>query len=226
MLRRDCLVFGGALLTFAGLASGRPWVALLASLGGWVLLLESVRRPAPSTHRWVLAAGAVAAIVVACADFIMADPEAAFLFHIRREIRWLRISPAVEVARGVLLAGCLFVYVRLRSRLGVVVASCGAAALAFTYGFLFESVGSYFGLWTWNAMQMPDWHYGSAWMFVPLAWGVAFLLPAYYLMRFYRRVPIDFYPFGVGVRCGTAYVAFLMISYGLCLRLFGKAGLQ
>ena len=212
MLRRDGLVFGGALLTIAGMASGRAWAVLVASVGGWALLIESVRRLAPAPHRRVLWAGAVAALVVACADFILAAPESAFLFHIRREIPWLRISPGVEAARGVLLTCCLYLYVRLRSSVSTLAATAGAAALAFTYGFLFESVGSNSGLWTWNAAQMPNWRYGNAWMFVPVAWGVAFLLPAYYLMRFHRRVPSRFYPLGVGARCGTAYVAFLMIS--------------
>ncbi len=225
MWRRDRLVFGAALLTLAGMASGRGWVVLVAAAGGWLLLVESVRRSAPALHRRVLLAGAVAGLVAVLADLTLAAPESAFLFHIRREVPWLRVSPGVEAARGVLLTGCLYLYVRLRSSVSVVFATLGAAALALAYGFLFESVGSRFGLWAWNAAHMPNWRFGGVWMFVPVAWGVAFLLPAYYLMGFHRRVPSQFYPVGVGIRCGTAYVAFLMIAYGLCLRLFGKAEL-
>jgi len=226
MMRRDALVLGGALVVVAGVASGHSWVSLLASVVGWVLLCVAVRRPAPTDYRHVVAAGAVAAVVVACGDYLLAAPGTALLFHVRRELPWLRISPGVEAARGVLMASCLLAHARLRSRLHVVPASLAVAGIGILCGFAFEASGTRSGLWVWNASQMPDWRLGSAWMFVPIAWGATFLMAAYYLMRFSRRVPKQFYPVGVGVRCGTGYVALLLISYGFLLRIYGKAGLH
>ncbi len=226
MWRRDALVLGGALVVVAGVASGHTWLSFLASVLGWVLLYAAVRHPAPTDYRQVVAAGAVAAVIVACADHLLTAPGTALLFHVRRELPWFRISPGVEAARGVLLAGCLFAHARLRSRLHVVLASLAAAGIGLLSGLAFEAAGSHSGLWVWNASQVPDWRLGPAWMFVPIAWGATFLLPAYYLMRFSRRVPRQFYPIGVGVRCGTGYVALLLISYAFLLRVYGKAGLH
>jgi len=225
MWRRDALVVGSAFMTVAGIATGQAWAALVTAVGGWVLLRAAMRAPTPVAYRTVNAAGAVAALVVAVGDVILTNPQAAFLFHVRREVRWLPLSPGVEVGRGALLAGCLYVYLRVRSRAGLVVASCGAAAVAFILGLLSEWAGSASGMWVWNAPYMPDWQLRSAWMFVPVAWSAVFLVSGYHLMRFHSRVPERLYPFAVGVRCGTAYVGLLIVSYGFLVRVFGKVGL-
>ena len=139
-----------------------------------------------------------------------------------------RLGPLPELrlgvvgCRAVLFSALAFLYVRMRTVGPAAVAVPGVAVVGVAVGLAYEHFGVRAGLWDWNASLMPDMQVGSAWAFVPVAWGMTCLCLWYFLMGFSRRVPLAFHPVGIGIRFGSAYLGFTMISYALFVRVVGK----
>ncbi|MAF10184.1 hypothetical protein CMK11_07000 [Candidatus Poribacteria bacterium] len=220
----DIYVLVAAILALCGVIPGNAWAPALAAAGAGVSLRRAMRQRMSSEERRAVLGGIVAGAVVATGDWGFV--EARFLFHMRTEAPFVPVSVGVEACRGALFAALLYAYVRLRASWSVVVSALAAALLAACVGLAFEHVGTRAGLWDWNASLMPDRQVGSAWAFVPVAWGLSGVCFWYFLMGFSRRVPLAFHPVGVGIRFGAAYLGLTMISYALLLRLYGKVVMQ
>ncbi len=220
MLTPDLFVLLAAVVASCGVAPGSPWLATLAAaVGGFALYRAAARGASADTRRAILG-GLAAGAVVASGDWGLA--EAKFLFHVRREVAFAPISLGAVGCRAVLFSALAFLYVRLRMVGPLAVAIPAVAAVGMLVGLVYEHLGVRAGLWDWNAALMPDRQIGSAWAFVPVAWGMTCLCLWYFLMGFSRRVPQAFHPVGIGIRFGSAYLGFTMISYALFLRVYGK----
>lgn len=220
MPSRDLYVVAAAFLAVCGVALGTAWAAALAAAVSAVALHRAIRRPAAGEVRRAVLGGLVAGAVVATGDWVFI--EARFLFHLRRELPFAPISLGVEACRAALFAAMLYLYVRLRMSWPTFVCVPLGAAVGLCVGLAFEHLGARSGLWDWNASLMPDRQIGAAWAFVPLGWGMTCLFLWYCLLGFRRGIPLAFYPIGIGIRFGAAYLGFTMISYALLLRAYGK----
>jgi hypothetical protein len=220
VLTPDLFVVLAAGVAVCGVAPGSPWLAALATAVGAFALYRAIARGASADTRRAILGGLAAGAVVASGDWGLAQVK--FLFHLRREAAFAPISFGVVGCRAVLFGALAFLYVRMRMVGPPAVAIPVVCVAGVLVGLAYEHLGVRAGLWDWNAALMPDKQIGSAWAFVPAAWGMACLCMWYFLMGFSRRVPQAFHPIGVGIRFGAAYLGFTMISYALFLRVYGK----
>jgi len=220
VLTPDRFVLLAAAVALCGVVPGSPWLATLAAVVGAFALNRAAARGASADTRRAILGGLAAGVVVASGDWGLAQVK--FLFHVRREAAFTPISLGAVGCRAVLFGALAFLYVRLRMVGPTLVAIPAVVVVGVLVGFAYEHLGVRAGLWDWNASLMPDKQVGSAWAFVPVAWGMTCLCLWYFLMGFSRRVPQAFHPVGIGIRFGSAYLGFTMISYALFLRVYGK----
>ncbi|MDA1190929.1 MAG: hypothetical protein O3A46_04505 [Candidatus Poribacteria bacterium] len=223
-MRRELYIALSVVFALGGLFTGVAWLALVSALVAWAALArvaQDAEDGSPSQRAVV--GGAVAGLIVTVTDVYF--NQYGFMFHVRREIAALPVSPGVLLSRSALFAACLFGYARLRELIGVGGATVGSAISGFALGWSFEYVGARSGLWVWNARHVPDQQIGDVWLFLPTAWGVTFLFSWYFLLPLSRRVPAWAAPLGSAVRLAAAYMSFVLIVYLAFVRLFGKVNL-
>jgi hypothetical protein len=222
MLRRaDALMAVSAVLAVGGAAGGNRWGPLLGAALAWGLIALVCRSPAPHVARAAAVAGGVAALVIALLDGTLSS--AWLAVPLEREFAALPISVGVEGVRGVLVAGSLYLYLRLRGQWSATASAALAALAGFCAGYAFEWAGARWRLWQWNLLWMPAGRLGPVWTFLPVAWSATFLSAGYYFAPV-RRVAGALRPLVAGLRCGAAFCAFLLLSWVSFYRLLGRAG--
>jgi hypothetical protein len=216
--RRDAPIVLAPLVAFGGLATGNRWLVLFGAALAWVALGIGSRRTA---HRKPFYAGVIATAVAGGVDYVLSG--GAFFVHLRSEFPCVRVSVGIEAVRGVLMTTSLLIFATVRMRVGFVLSSFVSGASAFVFGFVFERFGASGLLWVWNHLTVPNADFGGVPVFVPVAWGFAFLFSGYFLAEPKRETMPGFSILSSGLRCGTGYGASFMLCWAMFLRYFGRA---